>query len=165
MGTLGQDYIDLIASGDRKKIGCVLLAAGTAAGVSGLAAGVYFAPANAVPVAGQAMNATAAGIGAVLGALLAAKTAYNVCGGASTRGSFDGLFAAGKIDAVTLHEYESFVKKEFGVSARDARVLAKAAWVYASQNASGPIPEASAIERKNAVAYLLDKLASEGVTA
>jgi hypothetical protein len=164
MGTLGQDYIDLIASGDRKKIGCVLLAAGTAAGVSGLAAGVYFAPANAVPGAGQAMNATAAGIGAVLGALLAAKTAYNVCGGASTRGSFDGLFAAGKIDAVTLDDYESFVKKEFGVSARDARVLAKAAWVY-RQDASGPVPGASAIEQKNAVAYLLNKLASEGVTA
>ena len=164
MGTLRQDYIDLIASGDRQKISCVLLAAGAAAGISGFAAGAYFAPANVVPGAGQAINATAAGIGAVLGALLPGRTAYNVCGGESTRGSFNKLFQVGKIDSATLNNYESFVKKEFNVSTSEARLLAKAAYVYSNQNASRPTPEATTIEKKNAVAFFLNNLVCEGLS-
>ncbi len=163
MGSLAQDYVDLIASGDKQKISCVLLAAGAAAGASGLAAGIYFAPTNVVPGAGQAINATAAGIGAVLGALLSAKAAYGVCGGESTKGSFDNLFSAGKIEPGTLDAYERQLTSEFGVSRGEARVLAKAAYVYASNNASGPIPKATPSERKNAVAFLLEKLASAGI--
>lgn len=165
MASLTQDYIDLMASGDRQKIGCVLLAAGVAAGTSGVAAGTLFAPANVVPVAGQAFNATAAGIGAVLGALLAARKAYKVCGGESTRKSFDGVFEAGKFDSVTLQEFEGAVRTEYGVSAGDAKLLAKAALVYSSQVGAAPARETSAIERKNAVAFLLQKLSQEGVAA
>ena len=58
---LGQDYIDQLASGDKQKIMCVLGVAGGAAAAGGMAAGLYFAPANAVPAAGTAFNATAAG--------------------------------------------------------------------------------------------------------
>jgi hypothetical protein len=165
MGNLAGDYIDLVASGDKRKISCVLLAAGSAAGVSAIAAGTYFAPANVVPGAGQAMNATAAGIGAVLGALLAAKSAYKFCGGASARGSFDLLFEKGKIDSLTLQEFESNVQQEFKLTASEARLLAKAAYVYSAQAAPHALPEASAIERKNAVAFLLQKLSQEGLTA
>jgi hypothetical protein len=163
MSSLAQDYIDLIASGDKQKISCVLLAAGGAASISGLAAGAYFAPANVVPGAGTAINATAAGIGAVLGALLSAKTAYKACGAGSTKGSFDGIFSAGKISATTLHDYEASVKQEFGVSASEARLLAKAAYIYSNQNASAPMPNTTSVERKNAVAFLLKKLSDEGV--
>jgi|CXWL01.2.fsa_nt_gi hypothetical protein len=163
MGSLTQDYIDLIASGDKQKIGCVLLAAGSAAGVSGLAAGTVFAPANVVPVAGQAFNATAAGIGAVLGALLAAKKAYNTCGGAATRGSFEQIFEAGKVSDDTVSSYQGSLRKEFNVSESEAKLLAKAALVYSSQNALAKTPDASPTERKNAVAFLLQKLSQEGV--
>lgn len=165
MGNLAHDYIDLIASGDKQKISCVLLAAGAAAGASGLAVGTAFAPTNVVPGAGQAINATAAGIGAVLGALLAGRAAYRFCGGEATRGSFDGLFESGRIDSVSLQEFESGVKQEYKLNDEEARLLAKAAYVHAHQNAPAPAPAASPIERKNAVAFLLNKLAQEGVTA
>ena len=164
MSDLGQDYIDLIASGDKRKIGCVLLAAGAAAGVSGLAAGTYFAPANVVPGAGTVINATAAGIGAVLGALFAAKSAYNLCGGESTRNSFDNLFKTGKVDKNILDNYESSLIRDFGVSSSEARVLSKAAHVYSSEIRSNTIVEANLIEKKNAVTFLLNKLSSEGIS-
>ncbi|MDC8771740.1 hypothetical protein [Roseateles albus] len=160
-----QDYIDLLASGDKQKINCVLMGAGVGALGGGVAAGLAFAPANAVPVAGQAFNATAAGIGAVLGALSAAKMAYGACGGSSTKGDFDRTLDQGKIETSMLNSYESELIKSFSLSAGDARVLAKAAAVYSYQNPSTSLPDASSAEKKNAVVFLLNKLAAEYVTA
>ncbi len=164
MSDLTQDYIDLIASGDKQKIGCVLLAAGSAAAVSGVAVGTLFAPTNVVPVIGTAINATAAGIGAVLGALLAAQKAYNVCGGASTKESLNNVFKTGSIDKTTLESYESLMMKDYGVTTAQARVIAKAAYVFSGENSNSPKVDASYSEKKNAVAYLLDKLSKEGIS-
>lgn len=158
MSNIRQDYIDLLASGDKNKISCVLMAAGASAGLSGLAAGITFAPANAVPVAGTAFNVTAAAIGAVLGALLSAKVAYNFCGGESTRGSFDQLFKTGSIDRGTLENSEALIIREYGVSPGEARLLFKAAYVYASNKPQNVIVDASFVEKKNAVSFLLQKL-------
>jgi hypothetical protein len=160
-----QDYIDLLASGDKQKIDCVLMGAGAGALGGGVAAGLAFAPTNAVPVAGQAFNATAAGIGAVLGALGAAKMAYKACGASSTRGGFDRALDLSKVEASVLESYESELIKNFSLSAGEARALAKAAAVYSYQNPSTSLPEASSVEKKNAVAFLLKKLAAEGITA
>ena len=162
MSSLSQDYFDLIASGDKQKIHCVLLAAGAGSITGGLAAGTYFAPANIAPGVGQTLNATAAGIGAVLGGLLAAKAAYKTCGGESTRGGFDRLFETGKIDSFSLNGYEASLRKEFNLSASEARAIAKAAYVY-NLNATNPVPDATPVERRNAVGFLLKKLGDEGL--
>ncbi len=160
-----QDYIDLLASGDAQKINCVLMGAGAGALGGGLAAGLAFAPSNVVPVAGQAFNATAAGIGAVLGALGAAKIAYKTCGASATKGGFDRALDPSKIETSMLNSYESELIKNFSLSSGEARALAKAAAVYSYQNPMTSLPNASSVEKRNAVAFLLKKLAAEGVTA
>jgi hypothetical protein len=162
MSDLASDYIDLVSSGDGRKISCVLLAAGAAAGASGLAAGVIFAPANVVPVAGQGINATAAGIGAVLGAFLAASKAYHLCGGEATKGSFKKLFTSVRVPAGIVERFETDLQRAYGISAHEARLLSKAAHTYSMTN-PGPPPHASFNEKKNAVAILLAKLKAEGV--
>ncbi len=161
---LASDYIDLLSSGDREKIGCVLLASSVAAGASGVAAGVFFAPANVVPVAGTAFNATAAGIGAVFGALLAAKVAYNVCGGEETRGSFESIMSDGtvKVNKNALNDFEKDLMKDFSVSSNEARKLSKLAYVYSLTNTSSNTI-ATYNEKKYSIDLMLEKLDKQGV--
>jgi hypothetical protein len=151
------DFVDLLASGDAQRIECVLFAAMGGAVTGGLGAGIAFAPSNVVPVAGQAFNATAAAIGAVLGSLAAGRVALNYCGGDATKGSLQRLFDVSKAPMEIVAPFESAMREEFSLSATDARLLAKAAIVY---NANGfrSTDSASDNDRKNAVALLLTKL-------
>jgi hypothetical protein len=160
MGSLGSDMIDLIASGDRQKIECVLAATATGAAVSGIAAGLFFAPANVVPVAGQAFNAAAAGVGAVAGAVTSAAVGLKMCGAQSTSGSFDRLFSQGKAPADLVNRYEASTMAEYGLSPADARLLTKAAVIYNYEY--GPADSqslaATPSQRRHAVSVLLGKL-------
>lgn len=123
-------YVDLLSSGDEARIKCVLAAALSGATAGGLGAGLAFAPANVAPGAGQAINAGAAGIGAVLGALSASKLAMNYCG-EGTQGSFDRLFKIGKLDRGSYDGMVRAAQSHFGVGEEDAKLLVKAAAVYA----------------------------------
>lgn len=96
-----------------------------------------FAPANAVPVAGTAFNATAAGIGAVVGALLAGKKAYDLCGGAETRNNLERLFSQGKAPVELIEQSEKDMRSRYGVTDKEARFLSKVAMVGASHGITG----------------------------
>ena len=155
---MAQDYIDLIASGDEAKIKCVLAASAAGAATGGVAAGLYFAPANAVPVAGTAFNASAAAVGAVLGALVASKAAYNRCGGAKTRGNLQRTFSQGKAPRDLIDDYETNLTLEYGLTSEEARLLSQMAIVFHSSVPDFTPTEVPLVERRQAVSELLRRM-------
>jgi len=160
MASLASQIIDLFASGERQKIECVLFAATGGAVSGGLAAGLLFAPANAVPVAGTAFNGAAAGVGAVVGAVGAAKVALPICGAQGTEGSLERLFSVGKAPADAVEGFESAAMSRYGLSPDQARLLTKAA-VVAFDYRDGQAPDSpagSAKEESQAVLALVGKL-------
>lgn len=162
--TLAKNYIDLIASGDKKKILCVLGVAGSAAAVSGMAAGAFFAPAEVVPGPGTAIHGGATAIGAVLGALFSGAKAYKVCGGESTQGSYDNIGKSVSYRENVIKEFELNAMKEYGLTSERARQLTKAAVVYASTlPKNAVVPQVSVYEKKKAVAQLLSKMSAQGI--
>ena len=130
MTGLGSDYINLIASGDERRIKCVLAAALGGAVSGGLTAGVVFAPANVLPGAGQAINGAAAGVGAVLGTLGGAKLGIKMCASGESGDNFDRLFSQDKLSSTALDEVSAVAASRYGLGQRDAERLAKAALVY-----------------------------------
>lgn len=157
-------YVDLLANGDEARIKCVLAAALTGAGAGGLGAGLAFAPANVVPAAGQAINAGAAGIGAVLGALSAGKLAMNYCG-EGTEGAFDNLFKVGKMDRGSYDGMVRAAQSHFGVSPDDARLLVKAAAVYARSGGEGATDVLPHGNNQVAARALIEMMKRSGVAA
>jgi hypothetical protein len=159
-----EQYVDLLSSGDEARIKCVLAAALSGAAAGGLGAGIAFAPANAAPVAGQAINAGAAGIGAVLGALSASKLAMNYCG-EGTEGSFDRLFRIGKLDRGSYDGMLRAAQSHFGLGADDARILVKAAAVYSRIGGEGSAEVLPHGNNQIAARTLVDLMKRSGVTA
>lgn len=159
MSSLATEVIDLFASGERQKIECVLFSAGGGAISGGLAAGLLFAPANAVPVAGTAFNGTAAAVGAVIGAMGATRLALQACGAQSTGGSFERLFSLGKAPADLVRGFESAAVERYGLSADQARILTKAAVIAHAYRTDLPDPATcSAIAERQAVVALVNKI-------
>lgn len=158
-------YIDLIASGDKGRIECVLGAALGGSLTAGVATGIAFAPANAVPVAGTAFNGMAAGIGAVLGALAGGKAGLKYCPGQSGGDDFNRLFSQDKISVDRFHSVATEAQNSYGLNENDSRLLAKAALVYAYRfDAPSAAKVATPNEMSNGIAILIEKLRKEGLT-
>lgn len=141
--TSPMDVIDLFASGDSDKIKCVLLPTlgGTVAG--GIVGSVL------------TKNPTATALLAVLGGFAGSMSAYKMCGGGSTRGSFKSLFTSSKFPRQGVDEYEKQLMASYGLSASQARYISKTAAVYLINGGEASHQCGSLIERKQAIHLLL----------
>jgi hypothetical protein len=140
MASPASDFIDLIASGDESKIKCVLMPTlgGAAAG------GILFSE-----------TGPGAAVAAVLGGFGAYLAAYRMCGAASTRGSFEGMFSGTGMPKAAVEAYEQDLMRKYGVDAQQARYVSKAAAVYLQSGGSTRAAPASSIEARNGVHLLL----------